>query len=310
MKIQKKRIYSLQNNLPTSLKNKYFIPGIVLNQDESSMLLNLGFTEKLEVGESLLPRIVGPITKFNAEGKEIPDKTKDKETKYRIIEWCWNQWKKGGGTEEVCDFRLVPYQRWQRIQIMPPSIQLVISKKEAGKIYVTTDKAKFSEQDETDAINKINLLLEVFGECEILDENSVPLVAVSKTLNWRILPPGKRPWSELQKYLKTFTDSIKDKRYLPVLETRLSDVNNLQPEFTAVGNQGFNGYLVFGFPKKNIYILESMFYGNAIYVFNKKWEEFSKMTKAEILKNNFQVERITHNGEKTNWIKRLADLIK
>jgi len=310
MKIAKKKILKLNNNLPKSAFGKTFIPAVILNIDENKdKLSKLGFSENLEIGETLLPAPIGPTTRFNALGKEVPDKTKPKETRYREIEWCWEQWAGYGRTETVCDNRLVPYERWQRIFFAPPSIELTISQNKDGLITLTAPKSKFMKENESDAVHKINIFLEIFGVCEILDKNQVPLVKTTKSLNWTILPPGKRPWSEQKKFLKPLLDLITDKRSNPVLQSRLEDVNSLNPEFTAIGNQGFSGYVIFGFPKKNIYILESAFYGNAIYAFNDNWEDLSKKTKAEIIQGKLQIDRITHNGERTNWMERIKELL-
>ena len=56
--------------------------------------------------------------------------------------------------------------------------------------------------------------------------------------------------------------------------------------------------------------MESIFYGNAIYVFDENWKKLSQKTKAEILKNNLQVERITHNGQRKNWIGKIKEILE
>jgi len=311
MKIIKKRIYSLNNNLPKNFFGKTIIPAIILDANlDKKTIVNLGFTETMAIGERILPMPVGPVSKFNSDGREIPDKTKSKETKYREIEWCWDQWAGRDRTERVCDFRMVPYKRWQRIFIDPPAIELTIAKRENDKIYITTPNTIVSEKDQTDALHKINLILDIFGACDVLDENQAPIINTTKNLNWTILPSGKRPWLEQKKLIQPFIDLVKNRQVKPVVESRFEDINKLQPEFTAVGNQGFSGYIVFGFPVKNIYILESAFYGNAIYVFSENWENLSRKTKAEIINASLQVDRITHNGERTNWLKKLRDLLK
>ena len=52
-------------------------------------------------------------------------------------------------------------------------------------------------------------------------------------------------------------------------------------------------------------ILESLIYGNAIYVFDKNWLEFSKLTKKEILDENLHMKRIIH---KKGWEKEVRAL--
>ncbi len=310
MIINKKRIRSISNNFPEKFLETNIVPGIILDLNEDKeKIKKLGFTENLEVGETLLPARVGPLTRFNSEGKEIIDKTKPKEKRFREIEWCWNQWAGRGETERVCDNRIITYERWARIFIDPPSVEITISKKEDNKIYITTPPIRLSEVNYENVINQTNVILETFGFCYILPENLIPNIIPTKRLNWQILPPGKRPWAEQKKLLKPLFDLIKDKRVLPVIDSRLENINNFGPDFTAIGTQGFKGYIVFGFPKKNIYIAESALYGNAIYIFNNKWEDISKKTKAEVINNRLQIERITHTGERANWINKLQILL-
>ncbi len=310
MQINKKRIYSLNNNLPNSLRDKVFVPAIILDATaDKKKIFNLGFTEKMEIGETLLPSSVGAVSRFNTEGRDIPDKTKPKVTKYYEVEWTRKEWAGRGQTRDVTSIITRSRQVWQRNFIPPPSISLSITKKEDGKVYISTPKTKFTS-DEEDALHKINLILEIFDTCYVLNEESVPILKNSILLNWKVLPPGKRPWKEQKKELEQFFNAQKSKNVKPVLESRLEEINELQPEFTAIGNQGYRGYVVFGFPKKKIYILESAFYGNAIYVFKDDWEGLSKKTKAEILNAKLQLIRITHTGEKINWLEKIRGLLK
>lgn len=309
--ITKKRIYKLKNNIQNEIFGTEVVPAVILNEiTDKEIIEGLGFTNSIEIGESLLPTPVGPISEFNSDGKEIPDKSKPKETAYREIEWCWNQWAGRGKTERVCENRLVPYKRWQRIFIEPPSIELTISKKENGNVYISTPAILASDENEIKLIHQINLMLELFGSCQILTNDLLPPLIPNKRLNWSIFPPGKRPWVEQRALLRPLLDSIKESRIIPVIESRLEDINSLDPDFTACGANGFQGYIVFGFTNRNIFILESALYGNAIYVFNDNWENLSKLTKAEIIQNNFQIERITHNGNRANWLDRIRELLR
>ncbi len=52
---------------------------------------------------------------------------------------------------------------------------------------------------------------------------------------------------------------------------------------------------------KNLFVMENAFAGNATYVFKDDWINISQLTKAQILKENLQEDRLIH---KKNW-KRL-----
>jgi hypothetical protein len=90
-----------------------------------------------------------------------------------------------------------------------------------------------------------------------------------------------------------------------VIRYRLESVNAYGPEFVAVGRGGFRGYIVFGFPQMDLYVLESAFTGNATYVFRGDWENLSKLTKAEVLREDLQEARLIH---REGWYKQLRDL--
>ena len=75
----------------------------------------------------------------------------------------------------------------------------------------------------------------------------------------------------------------------------------------AIGKAGFSGYLIFGFTLRNLYICESAFYVNATYIFESNWEELSRMTKAEILNQELQKDRIIH---REGWDRNIASYLR
>jgi hypothetical protein len=294
-----------------SPNEKTFIPGIILDEvKDRDKIISLGFTNKMEISETILPSEFGAVTRFNANGKEVPNKKGGKITKYMEFEWTRQEWAGRGRTREVTGIVTRAIEMWPRDFFPPPSVQLTISKKEDGEIYITTEDTKFNESSQRDALHKINIILEVFGSCDILNEDQVPVLKNLHTLNWTILPPGKRPWTEQRELLKPVFDAIKDKRTMPVMDSRFEEINKLGADFTATGNQGFKGYVIFGFPSKNTYIFESALYGNAIYIFEKNWEELSKLTKADILNAKLHLNRITHSGERANVLDKIIKILK
>ena len=88
--------------------------------------------------------------------------------------------------------------------------------------------------------------------------------------------------------------SLASKGNQSVIEHRFEVVNSYGSESVAIGQAGFRGYIIFGFPHKNLYVCESIYFGNATYVFEEDWEELSKRTKAEILNENLQKDRLIH----------------
>ncbi|MBT2655349.1 hypothetical protein J7E81_08875 [Bacillus sp. ISL-18] len=76
-----------------------------------------------------------------------------------------------------------------------------------------------------------------------------------------------------------------------IVSDRLETISQYQPDFHAIGTNGYRGYVIFGFTNQNLYIFE---YGNATYVFEGDWKQLSQMTKAEILTANLQKHRFVH----------------
>ena len=84
-------------------------------------------------------------------------------------------------------------------------------------------------------------------------------------------------------------------------------INSFHPDFRAYGMSGFRGYVIFGFKKRNIYVLESVYTNNATYVFGQDWKMLSKLSKAEILNGKLQEARLIHND---NWKHDINELLE
>jgi hypothetical protein len=70
-----------------------------------------------------------------------------------------------------------------------------------------------------------------------------------------------------------------------------------EPDFSAYGQHGFNRYVIYGWDKEKLYLLESTEVDNATYVLNKEWEILSRLSKAEVLAaDEHQVRLIHHKG--------------
>jgi hypothetical protein len=72
------------------------------------------------------------------------------------------------------------------------------------------------------------------------------------------------------------------------------------------GQAGFEGYLIFGFTEKDLFVLESLVYGNATYVLGSNWESLAGLTKKEILAADLHVARIIH---RQGWDSEIARLL-
>jgi len=150
------------------------------------------------------------------------------------------------------------------------------------------------------------LFLEIFGECTILRENLENIIrAPIRKLNWTVLPKGKMPWEQLKSKIKPIVKEAPPGNQ-PIIWSRFESINRFNPNFVAIGQAGFRGYIILGFPEKNIYVCECIFTGNATYVFEQNWEKLTQLTKAEILNEKLQKDRIIHWD---NWREKINNLL-
>ena len=308
MRITGKRIRTLARYFSGITPGTSVVVGIAGLPALASILERVGFTKQMDAGETVLPAgDLGPVSNFNAEGKEIPDKTKPMETAYRTREWTWQEWHGPYDRVEKSKFVDIPYPRYPRIRIPPPSVELTIRTAANGEKVVTAKAVKYDPKRQELLVHIINLFLELFGECSILDDKLTRATAPATVLlNWRVLPPGRYPWTKVKPLVTSLIKQAPDGKQ-PVITARLETVSGYDPEFVAIGTAGFHGYLIFGFPTKNLFVLESVHLGNATYVFDKNWKELSQLTKAEILDRGLAKERIIHL---VPWFSRIRDLLK
>lgn len=300
----KKQIRSLKANLGSIPQGTNIIVGVKSSDINEDTIFNLGFTKKVEIGETILPNALGSVSNFNANGKNLIHKDQPMETAYRTRIWDWNErhGKKLVPRSKIVD---VPYDRYPRTFIKPPSIELKISKSPSGHKLITSPLLEYDGNDE-ELLHVINLFLELFQHCQFYTKDlDVIIKGPIKKLNWEVLPRGRMPWKNLVKFLRPVINTAK-KGNRRLVTYRFEVLAKYGPDFTAIGQGGFTSYVVFGFEDKGIYIFESAFHGNATYVFDDKWEELSMKTKAEILDDHLQKARIIH---RTGWTGKINELM-
>jgi hypothetical protein len=300
--IKIKRVMNPQKYLTFIPEGKDFYVGYKIEKGKEELLFKLGFSEKLDVGEKVLPFVVGNISKFNAEGKEKIRKDLPKETVYYPREWTVKDW----GGHEHSGVSYMPYERYPREQILPPGIELYIMENN-GEKFVVSDKLNNLDSKAEEIKHIVNLFAELFKGIEIFKEDmSLPIKAKIIRLNWEILPPGMNPWPKVREQIREVVKKNSSSAKF-MLEKRLALLEKYNPNTVAVGLGGFTGYIVFGFKDKDFYLLESVYYGNATYVLGRNWQDISQMTKAEILNNDLHEYRLIHSE---GWDKEVGKLLK
>jgi len=305
MLICKKRIRNVEHYVKSLSIGQEIILAVPVNQTDPKILQDIGFNRNLDSGETVLPAVVGPITEFNSNGKYTVHKDQDMETVYRQGEWSWKEFRGRDTTVEKSKIVDIPYKRYPRTFIKPPAIEISIAAHSNGEKIVISPSILYEKENEKILLHAINVFLEIFGYCEIRNSELESIIkAPVKKLNWDILPKGRKPWGELKPLLNELNNSVSEGNKV-VIDKRFELINTHEPEFVALGRAGFSGYVVFGFPDKNLYILESNQTNNATYVFQEDWEHLSTMTKAEILNDKLHKDRLVHKKSWFNLMNRL-----
>ena len=306
MIIKSKRIRSLDRYFTTIRPGTKLVLAVRILTAHQPRLTQVGFTPQLQSGESVLPPAsLGPVCKDNAEGWIIIHRDRPKETAFRMMEWHWKQWRGRYDSEEQSKLVNVPYKRFPRTVVPPPSVELSIGITTSGEKLVTVGPVTFEKAQEAHILHCVNLVLEILGECEVLSEKLDSIIrAPIRRLNWDVLPPGQHPWASLKNMLTPIIARAPAGNQKLIVD-RLETVSSYLPEFVAVGRAGFTGYVAFGFPKKQMFVLESANTGNATYVFGNDWQRLSQLSKGEILAGGLQKERVVHLVGWHTKIKRL-----
>lgn len=293
MVIRKTRINSLEKYFSNISDEKVFY--VSVSADEKN-IEQMAF-ENLVEGMSLVPKPIGPVTKFNLWGKSFADKTQEKEKReferdYHVVDWH------GNDHYGICFQTRMCYPK---IQILPPLVEITYEREKFISEQMTMSNPEIVK-------HTINIFLELFGYCEIIDadKKSIVKTAKIKKVPWKILPSGKYPWEKVEKALEDYFVEAPEKNK-NALRNNHRELSQLEPDFLAIGENSFNGYVVYGYRFKNLYIFESNQTGNATYVFKGDWEKASQLTKYEITQGELCYKRIIHTKEWIGSVKALFE---
>lgn len=142
----------------------------------------------------------------------------------------------------------------------------------------------------------INLMLEIFSEAETFtfDIQTSRIESIA-TVEWTILPRGERIWESFQKG-ESYQHTTRSEQTL--IHERFDTIQSFHPDRIFQGKAGYTGYVVFEFKYKQLFVFDSIKYGNATYIFSGEWESISKLSKKEIIQNGLAKDRLIH---KKGW---------
>lgn len=304
MRLTQSRIRNTNKLLNDIEENQAFFLGVNLNDSTRSIIEEKLNVSELYEGQTIFPTpFNGIMSVRNSVGEFVPQKDKPKETAYRSQSWEIEDW--GGYSHSGTSY--VPYKRYPRLFIEPKELKYtIVSNGEDDLIFIIAQKFINNQNDFDNILFGANLTLEIFNELEtfIIDSNnSIINTSSIETVNWEILPKGEQIWESFN--IQTRENLSSSEQIL--VKDRFDYINSFEPDVIRQGIGGYTGYLVFEFTDKNLFVFDSIIYGEAMYVFKDDWINVSKLTKSEIIQNKLAEERIVHNK---HWKNKLNKFIK
>jgi hypothetical protein len=299
MRIEVKRIRNVRNWLASIGEGAGF--RVKHSGNGEYLRKRLGLATEAPSGTSILPSIVGRISRFNSEGKWIALKDLPKENRYvQTVRWSWTTY---DGVEHT-DFKDIFRLCYQRDFMSPPSVELEF-RENAIQSFVFSPEFKNTEADAEKNAHVFNLLLELFGSCDVVQADLATIPSpILKKANWRLLPSGAHPFDQIKAHVEHAVRHMSEATCSVILD-RQKTLEEFGPEEKWVGEGGFNDYVAYVFKSFGLVVLESLRRDNAIYVFADNWQAVSKLTKAEILQGGLHHSRIVHVD---GWKSKLAQL--
>lgn len=278
----------------------------IISKVDDQLVERMGFDLLTKTGTTGLPSVVGRVTRFNAEGKWHIRRDLLKELRFiGSRSWTRREWRGSDATEEVEDTIYIHRWAYPRELIEPLSVELTYMEHEGDRLVVSPELT-FQAADAELNKHVINLMLELFRSCEIVLHDMARLTPPAELrANWVMLPPGEHPWDRIEAHIaKVF--SGKAPSVAKAVLQRQHVVLSYKPAFTWRGLGGFSDYIAYIFPDRKLVVLESVYYGNALYVLGDDWEDLSKLTKAQIINHQLAERRIVHSKD---WVQQLNEVL-
>jgi hypothetical protein len=308
MILRKRRVRNLTKNLVGVERGTSVLVGVDGIERFTGTLVDAGFTRELKNGESVVPSPMGPRSKYNAEGDYEKHKDQPMETAHYTLECTYTE---RGAPHIVPRTRRAEFarERYPRTFIPPPAVEMQIGTRldDRESVVVSSPVVYIAKNDEL-LRHTINLYLEMFRECRIFTKNLERIItAPLEFLDWTFLREGELVRDKMRESVKLVSKRATESHQEEILD-RLELINKHEPDFVAVGRESFQGYFVFGFVERDLYVCESRYTQNATYIFGEGWKEATKLTKAEILRRGLHKDRIIHTTE-SEWKRRMRKIL-
>lgn len=306
MKSFRKRIRNINKHLHFYLKEgEKFRVGLLFEDYSKSHLLNKYNLPKTFIdNSSKTPLAKGSVTRANVKGKYGRKQPEEKETITRHIDFV----RRKDGVRVEYDRQ---YYVYKKVLLHHYNIGFNFITNKHNQKLIVSDELTFSNTDKHRIKNThiVNMFCEIFNDFEVYDEKLNPAIHFNTKFDNIILPSGTLDDNDSLKDLieigSRFTKNEDDNN---AYQKRLEVLKDFKPDIRGKGPNGFFGYIVFGFTKYDIVLLETMYAGNATYVFTtKNFENQVIQDKQTVLNNKLHLKRFFHDD---NWENKLKEFMK
>lgn len=265
-------------------------------------LTKYGLQKNFAERYSMLPLEKGPASRNNASGKMIRKVPEEKTTKSVHISYI--RTKDGAHISFMRDYNVY-------VKILQHHFKTKISFRtnEHGERLVVSPLQTFdrSSNANMENVHTINLFLEIFEEFDVYTDNLEPAINFNEKYEAEILPSGTLDEDAISKLVESSNYYLKNEDQVHAFHQRLNLIKGYDPEIRGRGPNGFKGYIAFGFEKLGLVVLESMYSGNATYIFEMKdFVESIFTDKQRVLKEKKFLKRFYHWE---NWETTMQNLL-
>ncbi|QJD87605.1 hypothetical protein [Cohnella herbarum] len=265
--------------------------------------------DSIQIEDSVLPsKENGRYSKYNKEGRTFVRKDLPKISKTYSAGQVPNfgDWSKG--SHEMSWTKLVR----QKEHWYEKNININLEKLEENETTLTikfsldTQLKKDDPSFEKELLFHINLFMENTGVSNIFSADATNEQYISTLyVKWELLPPGQKNInSNVEQILMRLRSPSEETKQL-IIE-RIEFFESLKPTQYIVGENRFSKYFGAVINDKKV-ILENVWFGNAIYIFNEDWKELTRLSRTQLLSSNDKnFERVTHTG---NWKIKVTNIL-
>ena len=158
--IRKKRIRNTSRHLPAACIGHDLY--LSVNQNEhKARLKRIGFASDARPGDSILPRAVGPVSRYNAHGKSLILKTLEKIAVVHTRLRTYEQWCGRGQTKTVTEATDYTYFRYPRKHIPATLFEFVLFEDTLSQKITLLHTLPYTKPNDSSVLVAINLFLEI-----------------------------------------------------------------------------------------------------------------------------------------------------